>query len=201
MSRSLIGLCGLLGVFLLSPAYGSTPGPSWQTEREKANSCFQNADRVSSVSLIATRLVRRYPDAAQLADEAIPDEPEAHAVQNRARLELPCRDLMLAAVRNHHPLLLSAYKIRYSQLDLVYEKLIQRRISFGNANRLMKESHLNLRLELSMYDEARSGDERRARAELLDRLVKYTQFVLRPPPDTGRLTCHWVRPTLYCEPY
>jgi hypothetical protein len=198
MSRSLVGLCGLLSVFLLSPAYGGTLGPSWQTERDKANSCFQNADRDSSVSLIVARFVRRNPDSAHLADEAIPNESEAQAVQNRARLEGPCRELMLTAVRNHHPLLLSTYKIRYFQSDLVYEKLIQRRISFGNANRLMKESYLTLWIQQTLYDEARSEHERRAVAEMSDRLAKHTQFTLLPLPGPGRLTCHWVGPTLYC---
>jgi hypothetical protein len=69
----------------------------------------------------------------------------------------------------------------------------------------MEESYRELDVRHILHDWARSEDERRASAESSDRLAKdlakYTQFTLRPPPASGRLTCQWIGPTLHCEPY
>lgn len=78
---------------------------------------------------------------------------------------------MLAAVGGHHPALLHAHELRYFQTDLVYVKLIQRQITFGNANRLMNESYLEFWQRIVAYDRARSDAERRQQAEENRRLA------------------------------
>jgi hypothetical protein len=112
-------------------------GSSWEDAERPALRCYAEVDNDPEVLPITARLVRRDPSFGQLADEAIPTEAEARAVEMRARKEARCRDLLLNAAREHRAPLISGYQIRFFQTDLVYIQLARRRIAFGNANKLI----------------------------------------------------------------
>ena len=170
----------------------------WEDDRGKAESCVISLDRDPELQLINTRLVRRDPALAQLADEGIPNESEAQQVSLLSQRLHPCRQMLLAAVRKHHPWFTSAYEIRFFQIDLVFLQLVKRRITFGNANRLLHEAYLEFSAREDAYFQARSDEQRRAFAESL----RSIQPQVGPqPPGLGRMTCRWVRSTLYCDPY
>lgn len=193
---------GVAALVLLSAGAASAGlfGSDWNDDAQKTRECLAEVDRAQELQALNSRLVRRDPTLAQLADEGIPTDLDAQAVRLRAEREKPCRALTLEAVRRHRPPLMSAYNIRFFQMDIVYVQLLQRRITFGNANRLMQESHLSFAERESQYLRARSEAERQALAESLDGIAKQMQSS-PPPPGAGRLTCRWVGPTLYCDPY
>lgn len=184
----------------MSPASASVLGSTWSQDAEAIGTCITEADRDPGVQSLTGKLVRRDPTMSQIADETLPTVVQARAVELRSRREKPCRDLTLAAVRKHRPPLVSAYQIRFHQMDMVYLQLIQRRIAFGNANRLLHEAYLAFSMREDQFLQAQSEADRRALGESLDRLSQQTQST-PPPTGTGRMTCRWVGPTLYCDPY
>ncbi len=135
---------------------------------------------------------------SQLADESLPTVEEVPIIRQRAERLQACRETMLVAVRRHHPYLAPVLELRNFKFKIVYVELMQRRISYGNANRLLHEAWLEARAAEAQYDRARSEAERRALAESFDRMDRQ---VRSPPPGSGRMTCRWIGATLYCDPY
>lgn len=195
-----VAACLVALTLLAWPAAAGLFDSGWDEARDKVNACTADVDKSPRLSSLNARLVRRNPTLVQLADESLPSETDAADVKVRAEMEGPCRSSMLAALGEHHPGLRPAYQLRYLQTDLVYVKLLQRRISFGNANRLLHESWIELDGRQQAYNRAQSDAERRAIGESLDRLARAAQ-ASPPPAGTGRLTCRWIGPTLYCDPY
>jgi hypothetical protein len=175
-------------------------GSSWEDDRDKASSCFDSVYYAPEFREISDKLPIANPTLQQLSDESVPTESEAQKIRDRVDRARRCRELMMSAIREHHPYLLSAIELRYFQADIVYVQLLQRRITFGNANRLLQESWLQLREREDRYDQARSEEQRRALAESMRDLSRQAQSS-PPPAGTGRMTCRWIGPTLYCDSY
>ncbi len=173
----------------------------WPSESRRAEECTIAVDRDTRLQSLNVRLARRDPTLQQLADEGLASEADARSVALRQDLELPCRNIVLSALREFHPHLVSAYQLRYLQSDMVYVKLLQRRITFGNANRLLQESWIELARRQEQYNRARNEEERRAIADSLNQISQQARTPPPPYPSSGRLTCRWVGPTLYCDAY
>jgi hypothetical protein len=175
-------------------------GSSWAEDRDRASACFDSVAREAELEALNRRLARRDPTLSQLADEKFPTALEAGLVETRSRMERPCQELMLTAVRKHYPWFESAYQIRFFQVDVVYLQLLKQRVSFGNANRLLHESYLEFSAREDAFFQARSDEQRRALAESMRDLSRQAQSS-PPPSGTGRMTCRWIGPTLYCDSY
>jgi hypothetical protein len=197
LSALVIG-CGI--ALLVDSANANIFGASWESDAGEARACFSRVDGDPSLKGINGKLVRRDPTLNQLADQSIPNEYEVQLIDRRAQSERSCRELMLSAVQKHHPYLTSAYQIRFFQFDVVYLQLLQRRINFGNANRLLHEAYLNFSEREDRYLQAESDQQRRALADSMRDLSRQAQSS-PPPSGTGRMTCRWIGPTLYCDPY
>ncbi len=129
----LLVLC--LGV-IVAPATSSDL--DWDRGVSSANSCFDAVGNDPELAIL--KLTSANPSAQQLADQSVPSEAEVRIIKVAAARVQPCRGAMLAAVRANHPSLIAVYELRYLQVDAVYEQLLQRRVTFGNANRLLHES-------------------------------------------------------------
>lgn len=173
----------------------------WEADRDSAYACFDAVRADPQYKIIVAKLVRANPTLDQLADETVPTDSEAGAIRSRAQRDLACRQMELAAVRKYHPFLTTAYEIRHFQIDLVHVQLIQRRISYGNANRLLQESHLEYRGREERYVQARNDAERRAIADVFARDATRTRSESRIPQGASRITCRWIGSTLYCDAY
>jgi hypothetical protein len=185
---------------LALPAAGGLFGSSWAEERDKANRCYELVDRDPEFRSLYVKLAIDSPTLDQLADMTLPTESEAMLIRGLAGKRVPCREGMLAALREHHPFLVSSYEIRNFQWDIVYAQLMNRRITFGNANRLIHQSELEFRKRQEKYNQARSDEQRRALADSMRDLSRQAQSS-PPPSGSGRMTCRWIGPTLYCDPY
>lgn len=194
-------LSSILVCCLTTGASAGLFGNDFKEDEQKALRCFTQVDNDPSVHPVTGRVVRRDPSLSQLADEAIPDENESRAIQVRAEREVACRELLLAAAREHRAPLISAYQVRFFQTDLVYTQLMKRRITFGNANRLIQEAYLAFSAREDQYLQARNDAQRRAIADSLNQISQQARTPPPPYPSSGRLTCRWVGPTLYCDPY
>jgi hypothetical protein len=181
-------------------ANASLFGSSWSEDRDRASACFDSVASGPDVLPLSGKLARRDPTLVQLADENLPSDEDVRALTLRSQKERRCQEMMLSAVREHHSWFESAYQIRFFQVDLVYVQLLKKRITFGNANRLLQESYLEFSAREDQYFQARSDEQRRVLAESMRDLSRQAQSS-PPPSGTGRMTCRWIGPTLYCDPY
>lgn len=176
-------------------------GPGWSGKRDQANACYEAVDRDVEFQSLRGRLVFDAPTLGQLSDETVPSSGDVDTIESFWRKRSPCREMMVMALREHHPFLLPAYEIRNFQWDIVFAHLLKRRITFGNANQLIYDAELEYRQRKASYDQSRSDEQRRAIAQSLDRVNQQARSAPPPPPGVGRLKCRWVGPTLYCDPY
>ena len=188
-------------IFTTLPAAAGLFGSSWDEDIGKAAACVDAVAAQPESQAMAQKLVIQEPTLDQLSDRSIPTEAEAQEIRRGTAAVRPCRELTLAALRKHHPFLVSTFQLRFFQVDLVYVQLIQRRIAFGDANRLMQESWLEFRRNQEQYAQARADAERRAQAEAVDALMRQAHSAPPPPPGARRLNCRWIGPTLYCDAY
>jgi hypothetical protein len=191
----------VIAVFFLSEsALAGLFGSSWEEDRAVADKCYASANNDPALQLTAGKLVINYPSVAQLSDDTTPSVDEAETIRQGAERVRPCRDLMSRALQKHHPFLVAVFDIRNFQIDLVYVPLIKRQITYGNANRLLHESFLEFQSRWDKYEQARSDEQRRVLAESMRDLSRQAQSS-PPPSGTGRMTCRWIGPTLYCDSY
>lgn len=196
---SVIQASVLSGVVLVSAGVASA---GWEDDRDRATACYDAVLRDPSYSLLTQRLaVDSDPTIAQLSNENVPTEGEVGVLRAGVERTRPCRALMLNAYRMHHPYMVGAVELRYFQNDLVYVQLFQRRISYGNAARLLHQAWLELKVRRDAYNQARSDEQRRALAESMDNISRQARSAPPLPSGAGRMTCRWVGPTLYCDPY
>jgi hypothetical protein len=175
-------------------------GSSWERDRDSAISCFQSVNQDPAFQPIFRKLPPSDPSLDQLSDASLPTAREIQLIRVVADRKLPCRNLQLTAVEKHHRWLKAAVELRYFQIDLVYVQLFQGRVTFGNANKLLQESNLEFKAREEQYFQARSDEQRRALAESMRDLSRQAQSS-PPPSGSGRMTCRWIGPTLYCDSY
>lgn len=138
------------------------------------------------------------PSFAQLADDTAPSEEEAAALQGFTTRNEACRQIYRKAVAKDHPWMTTTVERYYFQQDVVMIELVKRRISWGNANKLRRESRLTYEQAWEAYNKAQSDAERRAIVKSLEGISDTIQNQ-PPPPGSGRVTCRWLGPTLICD--
>lgn len=170
----------------------------WQDDTKRANDCYADAARDPAIQILHHRLaLGSEPTLDQLADEGFATDADISAARLRDERTRPCREVLLASAAKHHPFLRPAYQMRFFQTDLVLVQFMQRRITYGNANMLLKQSYLDFAEREARYFQAQSEAQRRAVAESMDSLAQSPRI----PTGSGRMTCRWVGSTLYCDPY
>ncbi len=176
---------------------GATQAP-WQEDDRKIVACFAAMDADPTLAVVNAKFARRGPTPAQLADRSYVSDEEADALRLRVRTTRPCRDLRLAAVKAHHPLLEPAYTTLYYQADQVFEYLTEGWISYGAANGLAQESLAAFKVRSQDYFKAASDTQRWVLAQTwLDALQRAHS---EPPPSAPRpVTCRWRELNIACE--
>lgn len=172
----------------------SSSAATWEEAEVEIAACFQAMDRDPALAVVNAKFARRNPSAAQLADQSFADDDESAALRLRVQKTRPCRELRLAAVEAHHPLLEPAYATLYYQADQVFDYLQQGAISYGAANRLSAEA-LDLFQARERAYLAASADERTALAEVWREELQRGHSNPPPPPAQS---CSWEGLNIIC---
>jgi hypothetical protein len=151
-------------------------------------------DRDPALAVVNAKFARRNPSPAQLGDQSCANEDEAAALRLRVRKTRPCRELRLAAVKAHHPLLEPAYATLYYQADQVFDYLQQGAISYGAANRLSAQALALFQARERAYVAA-PADERVALADVWREELQRGHS--NPPPPPSR-ACSWQGLNIVC---
>jgi len=171
---------------------------TWVEDDAKVAACFARMDSDPALALVNAKFARRNPTTAQLADTGFATAAEADALRLRVQKTRPCRELRLAAVKSHHPLLEPAYTTLYYQADQVFEYLTEGWISYGAANRLSKESLAAFELRSSQYFKAENDAQRQTLSQSW--LEEIQRAHSDPPPSAPYpVTCRWRILNIACE--
>jgi len=190
---SALFVCGILTASAACAGTSST----WQDDDAKVVACFEAMDRDPAVQIVNAKFARRNPTKAQLADSHAATETEAAQLRLRVQKTRPCRELRLAAVHTHRPLLEPAYRILYYQADQVFEYLMNGWISHGLANQLSQKSLAAFQDRERQLDTAKSDGDRRALSIAWDEQLQRGHS--NPPPDRLKTQCAWNELNIACE--
>lgn len=190
MVRSIsFGLVLLVSTF---PANAET----WEAQSAKVAACFAAMDRDPALAIVNARFARRDPTPAQLADGDFANAAESDALRLRVLKTRPCRDLRLAAVRAHRPLIEPSYSMLYYQADQVFDYLIQGSISYGEANRLALASFGSFEARERAYEAADEGGRRMLSQDWLESLQRGHS---EPSPPRHHRPCRWRELNIVCD--
>jgi hypothetical protein len=184
-----------VGLFVAACVLGISPrAATWAEAEAEIAACFQAMDRDPALTVVNAKFARRNPSAAQLADQSFVSADEAGALRLRVQKTRPCRELRLAAVKAHHPLLDPAYATLYYQADQVFDYLQQGAVTYGAANRLSAEA-LDLFQARERAYLAAPADERVALAEVWRDELQRGHSNPPPPPSQS---CSWQGLNIAC---
>ena len=169
---------------------------AWKADEQNIAGCFAAMDRLPELQAINGKFARRDPTPAQLADVSVASDAEAELLRLRIKKTRPCRNLRLSAVQTSYPLLEPAYKTLYYQADQVFEYLIEGWITFGEANRLSRESLVVFEARQRSFLALKSEKRRRKLSVRWDEALQRSHS--NPPPSQGPVTCHWAATNLAC---
>lgn len=173
----------------------ASAGSMTAAEKEIA-ACFEAMDKDPALQTVNRKFARRAPTAEQLADASVPTDAEADDLRQRVAKTRPCRELRLAAVQKHQPLLEPAYRILYYKADQVFAYLIQQLIAYGEANRLASASLQEFQGRQKAFLQA-SEAERHALSETWEEALQRSHS--NPPPYKTPAKCEWADTVLECQ--
>lgn len=162
--------------------------------------------------------------APMLSIESIPTKAEVAGIRAYADARSQCRSKTVGEYRVHAPQRVPLLEEIGFKSDLVIAQLISRRISYGNANRLLKEAYLAglsqwseatrrelaeaqqmemQRRDMRIREQRAEAEEQAARAATLATLPKPAQPLILQSPSVPnqsvRTYCYWVGSTLSCN--
>lgn len=199
MRQHLALLCLLL---CLSVANVASAG-SWSEDSERAEKCFDSVNRDPAFAVIARKLsFFGSPSLEQLSNDEYATEHEVAVIKIRNDRLQPCRDLMVAALKAHHPYTVSAYELLYFQYDMVYLRLAKRHVTFGEATRLYHEAWLEFAAKRERYAQELNDQQRQSELErdrrLADQARRWRDSIDRDYPPGKITTCSWNASMLVC---
>lgn len=138
--------------------------------------------------------------AAMLALDDVPTSDDVEAIKVLSRDQQLCRSKIQSVTRDHWPTQSATLQALYAKLDLVTAQLIQRKISYGTANRLFVEASLDAESALSA-DRKDQLEKSRAQDALAWRTVGdgIRAIAGKKQPEGARNDCDWSGATLSCE--
>lgn len=185
---------------VLAAAAGTSGGglSAWKADDANVSGCFAAMDRTPELQAVNAKFARRDPTPEQLADPSVATEAEADMLRLRVKKTKPCRELRLSAVRTSYPLLEPAYKILYYQADQVFEYLTEGWITFGEANRLSRESLSAFDVRQKVFFGEKSHKQKSKLSVYWDEALQRSHS--NPPPARGPVACQWLATNLVCAP-
>jgi hypothetical protein len=132
--------------------------------------------------------------------ETVPTEAEVVAIRALSREQRACRDRVEMVAKDHWPTQTAARKELAMKVDLVTAQLLMRKLTYGNANRLMQEAALEAE---GKFTQDRKEQLAQARAQAVEtwrtigdsvRAIAGTQ---KPEPSGD--PCTWVEDSVACS--
>jgi len=186
----------LMALMVVASASAGPMADGWAAADADVVACFEAMDRDPALAVVNAKFARREPTAEQRANQTVVTDEEADQLRLRIVKTRPCRELRLAAVKQYRPLLEPSYRILYYQADQVFTYLINKWISYGEANRLSWLAQLQFQVRSSLFDQA-SEDQRADLSRDWDEMLQRAHS--NPPPANTPAKCDWEALVLACQ--
>jgi len=171
--------------------------PGWKAEDVNIAQCFAAMDHDPALASVNSKYARRDPTAAQLADTHVATDEETNRLKSRIAKTAPCREMRIKAVSRHYPSLMPSYRILYFQADQIFEYLMNKWITYGEANRLSQLSQQQFKDREAAYFRAATEQERPTLSKSWS--DAFIRVRVKAPPDGVAATCAWVDLALSCQ--
>lgn len=140
-------------------------------------------------------------NAEMLAIQSVPTDAEVEAIRALSRDQRACRDKMRAVVKSNWPTQMPVREQVALRVDLITAELLNKRITFGAANRQYQEAAFEITQKLS--DEAKQdiADSRARDAAAWRTVAQGVAAVTRSnqPKSPGPQSCDWTDTSTDCR--
>jgi len=135
-----------------------------------------------------------------LALESVPTPEEVEAIRALSRDQRDCRDRIDAVAKDHWPTQAATRRELALRLDLVTAQLLQRNLTYGNANRLYQEAALDAEGRLTDERKEQIAQARAQEAEAWRTIGDSIRAIAgsQKPEPTGD-PCTWVDNNVDCR--
>jgi len=135
-----------------------------------------------------------------LALDAVPTPEEVEAIRALSRDQRDCRDRIEATAKDHWPTQAATRRELAMRLDLVTAQLLQRNLTYGNANRLYQEAALEAEGRLTDERKEQIAQAREQEVEAWRTIGDSIRAIAgtQKPEQTGD-PCTWVGNSVNCR--
>jgi len=152
--------------------------------------------------LLAGKLPVVSPDEItpeMLAIETSPTDAELDAIKALSRGQHKCRQHLRAVTQEHEPTRVATHDELSMKLDLVTAELLQKKMSYGNANRLYREAALEASNKLTQQAKDELADAEEREAATWRSLGQSLAGAAKPPAPKADRSCSWVDSSVDCR--
>jgi hypothetical protein len=136
-----------------------------------------------------------------LALDAVPTPEEVEAIRALSRDQRDCRDRIEATAKDHWPTQAATRRELAMRLDLVTAQLLQRNLTYGNANRLYQEAALEAEGRLTDERREQIAQARQQEAEAWRTIGDSIRAIAgAQKPEQSGDPCTWVGNSVNCQP-
>src|SRR6185436_12579088 len=127
-----------------------------------------------------------------MALETIPTDPELDAIKALARDQHACHQRLRSVTQKYEPTRVATHDELNMKLDVVTAELLQKKMSYGNANRLYREAALEASNKLTEQAKDELADAEEREAATWRSLGQSLAGAAKPPTPKSDRTCSWV---------
>jgi hypothetical protein len=136
-----------------------------------------------------------------LAIDTIPTAEEVEAIRALSRDQRDCRDRIEATSNDHWPTQAATRRELAMRTDLVTAELLKRRLTFGNANRLLQEAAVEAEGRLTEERKEQIAMAREQEAEAWRTIGDGIRAIAgSQTPEQNGDPCTWVGNSVNCQP-
>ncbi len=134
-----------------------------------------------------------------MAIETTPTDPELEAIKALSRDQHACRQHFRAVTLEHEPTQVATHDELNMKLDLVTAALLQKKMSYGNANRLYREAALEASNKLTEQAKDELADAEEREAATWRSLGQSLAGAAKPSGPKSDKSCSWVDSSVDCN--
>ena len=173
-----------------------------QADLDEATAFCEKLRSDPAIRPVAGKLPVVSPDditPEMLALETTPTDTELDAIKALSRDQHACRQHLRAVTQEHEPTRVATHDELSMKLDLVTAELLQKKMSYGNANRLYRQAALEASNKLTDQAKDELADAEEREAATWRSLGQSLAGAAKPPAPKADRSCSWVDSSVDCR--
>jgi hypothetical protein len=134
-----------------------------------------------------------------MALQTVPADSELDAIKALAHDQHACRQRLRAVTQEYQPTRAATHDELNMKLDVVTAELLQKKMSYGNANRLYRQAALEASNKLTEQAKEELADAEEREAATWRSLGQTLVGAAKPPAPKADRSCSWVDSSVDCK--